>query len=55
MSNANGFKAQFRMTPGGSWNTALTGTEHSCFLKKTELEKRYNNVRVVDADGRVVG
>lgn len=54
MSNSNGFKAQFRMTPGGSWSTAISGTEHSCLLRKTELEKRYAYVRVVDSDGRVV-
>lgn len=54
MSDANGFKAQYKTTPGGSWNNKLSGTEHSCLLEKTRLETRYKYVRVIDSDGRVV-
>lgn len=54
MSNANGYKAQYKTTPGGAWDTKLSGTEHSCLLEKTRLEQRYKYVRVVDSDGRVV-
>lgn len=54
MSNANGFKAQYKTTSGGSWNTKLSGTEHSCLNAKARLEGEYKFVRVIDSDGRVV-
>lgn len=54
MSSANGFKAQYKTTPGSVWSTKLSGTEHSCLLEKTRLEARYKYVRVIDSDGRVV-
>lgn len=54
MANANGYKAQYKTTPGGSWATKLSGTEHSCLLEKARLEARYKYVRVVDSDDRVV-
>lgn len=54
MSNANGYKAQYKSTPGGSWSTKLSGTEHSCMLARDRLESEYKYVRVIDSDGRVV-
>lgn len=54
MSNANGFKAQYKTHPGSDWATKTSGTEHSCLLEKTRLEGRYKYVRVIDSDGRVV-
>lgn len=54
MSNANGFKAQYKTSPGGAWQVKTSGTEHTCLLEKTRLEQRYKYVRVIDADGRVV-
>lgn len=54
MSNANGFKAQYKTNPGGQWQTKLSGTEHSCLLTMRRLQGEYEFVRVIDSDGRVV-
>lgn len=54
MSNANGYKAQYKTHAGAAWSTSTSGTEHSCLLAKERLEKKWEYVRVIDADGRVV-
>lgn len=54
MSNPNGFKAQYKTTPGGAWNVKVSGTEMTCLNEKTRLESRYKYVRVIDSDGNVV-
>lgn len=54
MSNSNGFKLQYKSNAGGSWDTKLSGTEHSCLLEKGRLEQRYKFVRVIDHSGRIV-
>lgn len=55
MSNANGFKAQYKPHAGASWQTTITGTEHSCLMALQQLERKYQFVRVVNSEGRVVG
>lgn len=54
MSTANGFKAQYKTTTGGAWQTKLSGTEHSCLKEMERLQEQYKLVRVIDSTGKVV-
>lgn len=54
MSNANGFKAQYKTTAGGAWNTKLSGTEQSCLKEYERMKDKHPFVRVIDSDGRTV-
>ncbi len=54
MANSNGFKAQYKTSAGGAWQTKTSGTEHTCLNELSRLKSNYPFARVVDSDGRVV-
>lgn len=54
MSNSNGFKAQYKTSPGASWQTKTSGTEQTCLSEYSRLKAKYPFARVVDSNDRVV-
>ena len=54
MSNSNGFKAQYKTSAGGAWQTKLSGSEHGALQAYEKLKEQYSFARVIDSDGRTV-
>ena len=54
MANSNGYKAQYKISANGAWQTRATGTEQTCMSALSALASKYPYSRVIDSDGRVV-
>lgn len=50
----NNFKAQYKFSSNGVWQTKTSGNEHSCFSEYERLKAKYAFARVIDSSGRVV-
>lgn len=51
---SNNYKAQYKSSPGGQWQTKLSGGEHGCMASYQTLKQNYEFARVIDPNGRVV-
>lgn len=54
MSNSNGFKAQYKTSAGGAWQTKMAGSEQGAFQAYERLKDQYSFARVIDSDGKTV-
>lgn len=52
--SSNGYKAQYKTSAGGVWQTKVSGTEHTCLAEYNRLKDKHPFARVVDSNGRVV-
>lgn len=52
--SSNGFKAQYKTSAGGAWQTKVSGTEHTCLNELARLSAQYPYSRVIDSSGKVV-
>lgn len=50
----NSYKAQWKNSANGAWQTKLSGTEQSCLAELSRLRDKYPFAQVVDSSGRVV-
>lgn len=54
MPNSNGYKAQYKTSANGAWQTKTSGTENTCLSELNRLRSQHPYSRVIDSDGRVV-
>lgn len=52
--SGNNFKAQYKISANGAWQTKISGSEQSCMQTLLTLRNQYSFARVVDGAGRVV-
>lgn len=51
---SNTYKAQYKGAANQQWQTKLSGSEHGCLSSYQTLRQKYDFVRVIDPQGRVI-
>lgn len=54
LMSSNGFKAQYKTSANGAWQTKTSGTEQTCLSEYNRLKNAHPFARVIDSAGRVV-